>query len=465
MSLRLPEPCSLAQLVRANNLHADADFIADDIGRASLLSLASGVASPSLIDRIRGKSVLVAVPRQLDAVAAMLLLDGIAGRMILWPPDEKASLDAVMALSGADLAITAWPLRDELADAPVTDPGATSAPVEPPAATEWVLFTSGSTGTPKMVVHCLQSLAGHLAASRSPGGTRPVWSTFYDVRRYGGLQILLRALVCGGSLVLSSHGEPQAAFLARAAAAGVTHILGTPSHWRRALMAPQHALITPVYVRLSGETAHQPILDQLKLAYPRAALVHAFASTEAGLGFEVSDGLAGFPAAFLQGAAAGVEIRVAGGTLHLRSQRVASQILGRTTVRPADEDGFVDTGDEVARVGDRYFFIGRRDGIINVGGQKVHPEEVEAVINQHPAVRMSLVKARRNPITGAIVVADVVSLEADEAGSRLHAGRSLEADIRAFCRRSLPEHKIPASIRLVPTLSISAAGKLVRPHA
>ena len=51
----------------------------------------------------------------------------------------------------------------------------------------------------------------------------------------------------------------------------------------------------------------------------------------------------------------------------------------------ADEDGFVDTGDMLELRGDRYYFAGRREGIINVGGQKVHPEEVEAVINRHPA--------------------------------------------------------------------------------
>ena len=59
--------------------------------------------------------------------------------------------------------------------------------------------------------------------------------------------------------------------------------------------------------------------------------------------------------------------------------------------------------------GDRYYFVGRRDGVINVGGLKVHPEEVEAVINRHPRVQMSLVRARKNPFTGAVVVADVVA--------------------------------------------------------
>ena len=80
-----------------------------------------------------------------------------------------------------------------------------------------------------------------------------------------------------------------------------------------------------------------------------------------------------------------------------------------------DADGFVDTGDMVELRGDRYHFVGRRGGIINIGGLKVHPEEIEAVINRHAEVRMSRAKSRRSPITGAIVVADVV-LTADGAG-------------------------------------------------
>jgi acyl-coenzyme A synthetase/AMP-(fatty) acid ligase len=73
-----------------------------------------------------------------------------------------------------------------------------------------------------------------------------------------------------------------------------------------------------------------------------------------------------------------------------------------------DAAGFVDTGDMIERQGERFSFAGRRGGIINVGGLKVHPEEVEAVINRHPSVRMSLVQGRQNPVAGSIVVADVV---------------------------------------------------------
>jgi acyl-CoA synthetase (AMP-forming)/AMP-acid ligase II len=292
-----------------------------------------------------------------------------------------------------------------------------------------------------------------------------VWSTFYDIRRYGGLQIFLRAALGGGSLVLSDPVEAITDFLTRAAAASITHISGTPSHWRRALMSGAAATIAPRYVRLSGEIADQSILDNLRSAYPKSIVAHAFASTEAGVAFEVDDGLAGFPATLVGAARANVELKIDGGTLHIRSDGNAAGYLGEGAETLRGDDGFVDTGDRVELRDGRYHFMGRTGGVINVGGLKVYPEEVEAVINSSPWVRMSLVKARRNPITGAVVTADVV-LADDAAGSgERPVGEALTQEIIDICRRVLPAHKVPTMVRIVPALDVSASGKLVRPSA
>ena len=124
----------------------------------------------------------------------------------------------------------------------------------------------------------------------------------------------------------------------------------------------------------------------------------------------------------------------------------------------------MDTGDIVELRGDRYYFLGRRGGIINVGGLKVHPEEVEAVINRHPAVRMSSVRSRKNPITGSIVVAEVVLKVQPAGGDASTSTAELKEEILQMCRDVLAQHKVPAVIRIVADLDVGATGKIVR-HA
>jgi acyl-CoA synthetase (AMP-forming)/AMP-acid ligase II len=325
-------------------------------------------------------------------------------------------------------------------------------------ATEWLLMTSGTTGAPKLVVYDLSALTAAITAP-GPADGAAIWGTFYDIRRYGGLQIFLRAVLGGACLVLSSAGEPVGDHLARLAQHGVTHLSGTPSQWRRALISPAIRGIAPRYVRLSGEIADQAILDGLRAAFPRATIGHAYASTEAGVAFDVNDGLAGFPAGYVGAIRDGVEMKVVDGSLRIRSSRTASRYAGGEP-KLADADGFVDTGDIVERRGDRYYFAGRNGGIINIGGLKVHPEEIEAVINRHPQVRMSLVRRKQSPITGSIVVAEIV-LKSDQqrTGARQI---ELKDDILKLCREALPRHKVPAAISFVPALNVAATGKLLR---
>jgi acyl-CoA synthetase (AMP-forming)/AMP-acid ligase II len=434
---------------------------------ASLDQLACGSSLDCALHELAGRAVLLATADQFVAALAMVELDGIARRLVLCPPDvapehlpriaEIAGIEAVVLDHGADIptlpgAVRTVRCRPAIARA---DPDRT-----PCCRTEWILLTSGTTGLPKLVVHTLASLTGPIKPNGAAGAAGAVWSTFYDIRRYGGLQIFFRAVLSGGSLVLSSAREPVADFLGRVGAHGITHISGTPSHWRRALMSGATDRMRPRYVRLSGEIADQAILDDLQECFPDAGVGHAFASTEAGVAFEVNDGGAGFPADYIGRSGAEVELRIADNSLLIRSPRTASHYLGPGG-ELRDPDGFVDTGDMLERRGDRYFFVGRRGGIINVGGTKVHPEEVEAVINRHPAVLMSLVKARRNPFTGAVVVAEIVLRPNGNGG----ADAGLQSEILAACRDALAPHKVPALVNVVGSLAVGGSGKLARRDA
>ena len=437
-----------APLSLSGVLNAGADGSRMLVGPRVSIPLVSGHGDFSTL---RGRNILLDVGEQFDAARAMIGLDGVAARMVVCPPGLPADhREAIAAKARIDVVVDdAW-----LAGAPEANASASGAPhIE----TEWLLLTSGTTGVPKLVSHTLRGLTGAIAGTVP--ASAPVWATFYDIRRYGGLQIFLRAVFGTGSMVLPGLDEPLAALLPRYGARGVTHISGTPSHWRRVLMNPAASAFSPLYVRLSGEIADQAVLDALQRQYPHAKVGHAYASTEAGVGFEVNDGKEGFPASYVDGGLAGVAMKVVDDTLRIRSTRTASGYVGEAlTLR--DADGFVDTGDIVMRRGDRYFFAGRRGGIINIGGQKVHPEEIEAVINRHRAVRMSLVKSRKNPIMGAVVAAEVV-LD-DAAGDN---GDAIRREIEASCRDSLASWKVPATIRFVPSLAVTAAGKLTRSNA
>jgi acyl-coenzyme A synthetase/AMP-(fatty) acid ligase len=429
----------------------------EDAGRRVALERATRPLDPRTADRFAGASVLLRTPDQLSTALALLALDGLARRLILCPPDLEAGHVPEVARQGeVDLVIEEGV---ETENAPWGGRNGAALPAagdRTPIATEWVLFTSGTTGRPKMAVHALDGLLG---AVPQPTPDPPVWGTFYDIRRYGGLQMLLRALTGGGSMILSSPQEGTGAFLSRLAAAGATHVAGTPSHWRSALLAPEIRALAPRYARLSGEIADQGVLDRLKALFPDAAVVHAYASTEGGVGFEVGDGLEGFPASLLSAPSQGVEMRIRDGSLRVRSARTAVRFLDEGAPPLRDAEGFVDTGDliEVGADG-RCRFLGRRGGVINVGGLKVHPEEVEAVLNRQPGVRACRVHGRKSPLAGAVVAAEV----APEPGQDLAA---LALALKTACALALPRHKTPAVIRFVDVLDVTPSGKLRRSNA
>jgi acyl-coenzyme A synthetase/AMP-(fatty) acid ligase len=415
------------------------------------------------LDELSGRSVLLSTSDQLTSGLVMIELDGVARRMLLCPPDLNPShLQNLMQDAEIDAVVTdrpeLWSGADSRLVVHAQPPAKAFAKARTEHATEWLMLTSGTSGVPKIVGHTLEALTGAIVAD--VGGARSnaaVWATFYDIRRYGGLQIFLRAIIGGGSMVLSSAGEALVDHVARLQSRGVTHISGTPSHWRKLLMSGSVADFTPRYVRLSGEIADQAVLDGLRTAFPDASIGHAYASTEAGVGFAVNDGREGFPASLL-GLRDGVEMKVEEGSLRIRSTRTAHAYIGRSAAALTDPEGFVDTGDMVELRSDRYYFVGRRGGIINIGGLKVHPEEIEAVINRQPEVRMSRAKSRRSPITGAVVVADVILADGEDTAR----SDDVRARILADCKASLAPHKVPAVIKFVASLDITAAGKLAR---
>lgn len=285
------------------------------------------------------------------------------------------------------------------------------------------LQTSGTTGMPKWAAHTFDSLA----ATIQPGKTPARWLLTYNPGSFAGVQVILSAVISGHTLVAPPYGASVSEMADLAVRHQVTHVSGTPTFWRAFLMALSERPLELKAVTLGGEAVDQALLDALKARFAGATLRHIYATTELGRIFSVGDGQAGFPVKLLNG-------------------RLGLTDHGTLTV------GGIDTGDVVEVAGERVRFRGRADSMVNVGGVKVYPETVEAHILASPWVQEARVTARPNPITGAILVADIVlkPLPGDHA-----------AEIRAHIN-ALPRAQRPASLRFVEAIETGATGKKAR---
>lgn len=422
-----------------------------DVTFGELVREASTIA-PALT----GQRLVLNHPDLALALRILVAADGTAASVALMSSQhDPVVLAPMMNLLEPDYVITHQDaaLKDAGLDAPVrTDtqnlPKSTKASH---ADTAWIMTTSGTTSTPKLVRHSLSSLT-RTARLDTDRGRGQIWGMVYDYTRFAGLQVVLQSLMSGACLALPPQGADLNTQLSFLGARGVTHLSATPTMWRKILMCPQHKEMDLRQITLGGEIADDAVLASVARAWPDARVSHIFASTEAGVGFSVIDRKAGFPASYLTDPPSGIGLRIVEGRLWVRNEQVGAQYLGDHGTLA--KDGWVDTGDMVEQREDRIYFKGRESGVINVGGNKVHPEEVERVLLEHPHVQMARVYAKANPIMGALVMADVVP-EPD-------APETFKKDLGAFLRARLEKHMVPASIRLSDGFEVNAAGKIKR---
>lgn len=396
---------------------------------------------------LAGRRVAVLFRDRMRYVEAILALDGQADAMLLLAPDlPRETVAMLMAQAGVDALVSD---RADLSDALPWAEGAETCAADP-RETEWLLTTSGTTGVPKLVHHRRASII-RAVKLRDSGGAR--WAMTYDPGRFAGTQVLVQALTTGSTLLVPSDESGIVETIHWLAEQGCSHISATPSWWRRLLMAPDATRLPLSQITLGGEIADAAILSALAARFPQARISHVYASTEAGAAFSVRDGRPGFPARWLDEGASGVDLAVRDGILWLRP---ADAVLTDAAHIERDGDGFIRTGDRVAIEGDRVLFLGREDATLNVGGIKVQAETVEAVVHAHPAVAQCHVSGRPSALMGTLLDLSVVARDpaADAA--------ALKREIAAWCRERLPPAARPATVRIVPEIATTGAGKLQR---
>jgi acyl-CoA synthetase (AMP-forming)/AMP-acid ligase II len=418
--------------------------------RSAVATLASQIASPR---------IALAFGDDESLAIGLLAAESRCEVALLVPASwDQAAVDRYLPRTGIDVLVTD---RTDLVYRTVVRPTSLAADMPDRAVTaatghgmRWIIPTSGTTGEPKLVEHEFTSLA-RTVKTDSRKGRELTWGLLYELARFAGLQVFLQAVLGGSKLAFVNRAAGIEALIAELSATGCNALSATPTLWRRLMMAPAAEQLPLRLITLGGEIADQAILTLLTLRYPSAKLVHIYASTEAGVGFSVTDGKAGFPAEFLELSPGGVQLKVGPeGDLWVRPVGAAQRFVG-AEIELVGQDGWINSGDRVKREGDRYHFLGRANGSINVGGNKVFPEEVEDCIRSVAGVLLVSVRARSNPITGSLVEARVKSAPAFDRGL-------LKDQIVKSCRASLAPYKVPALVTWVDDIAVTSAGKVAR---
>ena len=302
-----------------------------------------------------------------------------------------------------------------------------------------ILFSSGTSGTPKAMV---QDFGKLLASYESRHESDLAMLALLGFDHIGGLNTLFNALAAGSLLAVPASRSPAdvAATIARHR---VAILPASPTFLNLLLAAGFTAELASLRVITYGtEPMPESLLARLKAAFPRVRFIQTFGTSETGITRTESPEPG---STFLRFEDPNLEWKVIDDELWLRSHTQIAGYLNASNERFTD-DGWFLTGDKVEQGPNGTLrILGRMGEMINVGGEKLMPAEVEAIVLGVAGVTDCRVRGESHPLTGQTVVVDVVTADADH--------EALRSAIRSACRERLARHKTPTRVTFVPSVS------------
>lgn len=305
---------------------------------------------------------------------------------------------------------------------------------------EITIFTSGTTGQPKKVVHTVQTLTRSVRL-----GERymwQVWAYAYNPTHMAGLQVFFQAFENLNTLI-NVFNKQRSEVYELIAKYSVTHISATPTFYR--LLLPfEKAYESVIRVTLGGEKSDQHLYDSIVKIFPSAKINNVYASTEAGSLFAAKGDCFQIPEKIRD------KFTVVDDELLIHKS-----LLGRSDSFKFEGD-YYHSGDLIEWVDKEsglFRFKSRKNELINVGGYKVNPGEVEDVISAIDGVKQVLVYGKANSILGNVLCADIQL----EEGSEL-----TNVEIKKALASQLQDFKIPRRIKFVEQFELTRTGKLKR---
>jgi acyl-coenzyme A synthetase/AMP-(fatty) acid ligase len=300
------------------------------------------------------------------------------------------------------------------------------------------LFTSGTTGLPKRISHNFENLVRNCKGSSTHAEN--VWGFAYNPTHMAGLQVYFQALLNGNTIVrLFNLGRDQ--IFQSINSYLISNISATPTFYR--LLLPVDEEYKSVQRLTSGgEKFDSKLKDQLKLLFPNSKLLNVYASTEAGSIFAAEGEEFFIRERFKQ------FVKIDNEELLLHRS-----LLGEGAEKNLIGDWYL-TGDLVEIISEqplRFKFLSRKNEMINVGGYKVNPNEVEEVMLNYDGIMDVRVYGKPNSVLGNIICSEVV------------VNKTLTvSEIRSYLASKLQEFKIPRLINFVDKLEKTRTGKKKR---
>ena len=311
-----------------------------------------------------------------------------------------------------------------------------------------ILFSSGSTGKPKAMIHNLDTLIDSFKDKKEKSMNMLVFLMFDHI---GGLNTVFNALCMGACLIIPKIKDAKT-ICELIEKYKIMVLPSSPTFLNLILISLEYKnydLSSLRMITYGTETMPQSLLLKLKEVFPKVKFLQTFGTSETGISTTSSKSSNSL---FMKLEDINGEYKIVENELWLRSK---TQVLGylNASMDSFTSDGWFKTGDLVEVDGEYIKIIGRAKEVINVGGQKVLPAEVESVILSIEEISDCMVYAEQNAITGQTVVCDVVLNNKIE---------NIKKRVRVFCKDRLDTYKIPTKVNVVDKTNFSDRFKKIR---
>ena len=312
----------------------------------------------------------------------------------------------------------------------------------------FIIFSSGSTGQPKAILHGIEPFLAKFENAAKQFSTL----AFLVFDHIAGLDTLFYGLASGGALVFPTGRDTR--YICQLIQDQQVEVLpASPSFLRLFCVSEAYKsfdLSSLKIVTYGSEPMDTATLERLREILPGVRLIQKYGTSEFGSPRSKTreDG-----SLWMKMDGEGFRCRIVDDILWVKTDSAMMGYLNAPN--PFDEEGWICTGDAVETDGEWMRIIGRKSDLVIVGGEKVYPQEVEAVIMEIDGIKDVRVRGEKHLMMGQVVTAEVeCEMAIDD--------KDLLKLVRRHCRKKLEPYKVPISVSLAKNSLSSSRMKKIR---